>query len=255
MTAISPSYPAGELRVAVGDGVGARRRAPIGPDARGRARGVRAQRRAALLPLQGGVVRGPRSDRAERHPGHGGARGRERRRPRRVPTGDLGGRTRRHPQPAARVRRSGREPFGRSLERSASASPTSPRSHACPRGWSSGSASRPSCWLGSTGPKRSSARSGSTWSAFATAAVSRRSRCRPPRSIGSSQHPALSAAFGAIAALGWDEVRVDPTGLPAGRRTPGLSNGYRDAMQAVPRKGTPRSRAMSFAELPRLTKR
>jgi hypothetical protein len=35
------------------------------------------------------------------------------------------------------------------------------------------------------------------------------------------EHPALGGMLGAIAALGWDQVRVDPTGYRPGGALPG----------------------------------
>ena len=176
---------AGRAAGGCADGVGPRRRAPVGGDPRSRARGVRAERRAALLPLQGGAVCGPRTDRPDRRPGHRGARGRERGRSRRVPAGDLGGRTRRHPEPAAR--HAVGKATVREIARALGLRVTEKPALACLSSRVElGIRVTPELLARIDRARGAWARSGSTSSGFVTGAGPRRSRCRPTRSIGSS---------------------------------------------------------------------
>ena len=239
VTAISPSYPAGELRVAVetASELGVAHRSvethEVEREAYARNDELRCYHcKAELYAVLGQIARSAVPDTAvlaganaddldEFRPG--------------IWAGERAGI--RNPLLDASV---GKATFGRSLGSSGSASPTSPRSHVCPRAWSSGSASRQSFWLGSMRPKGSCARSGSTWSAFATAAGSRRSRFLPPRSIGSSSIP-RSAACSARS------QRSAGTTCGSTRRAIGLA--------ARSRAEDDPSRSMSFGKLTRLTQR
>ena len=219
VTAISPSYPAGELRVAADTaselGVAHRSVRTHEVDREAYARNDELR----LLPLQGGALRRPRSDRPDRGAGHRGARRRERRRPGRVPARDLGGERAgiHNPLLEASV---GKETV-RSIARTLGLRVADKPALAC-------LSSRVE--LGIRISPELLARIDEA-EAIVRALGFDVVRVRHHGASATIEvpagevdrllaHPERDAAFGALAALGWDEVAVDPNGYRPGGATP-----------------------------------